>query len=168
MASVVLSVLMILSGVAALIVPPVAGLTATVMFGWLLAFTGALHLAFAWRGRDAAAVIGEVAIALLYGALGFYMLAHPVAGLASLTLVIAGYLAAKGVFEGVIAFKFPPLAGTGWLLFDGILTVVIAAMIASTWPASSAWALGLLVGIAMVSSGFARLMLSIAVRDAVA
>jgi uncharacterized membrane protein HdeD (DUF308 family) len=166
--SIVLSVLMIISGVLALAIPPVAGLTVTVMFGWLLIVTGALHLGFAWRGQGAAAVIGEVAIAVLYGAIGFYMLARPVAGLASLTLVIAAYLAAKGVLEGIIAFKFRALPGTGWLLFDAVLTVVIAAMIASAWPASSAWTVGVLVGVAMISSGFARLMLSIAVHRIVA
>ena len=166
--SIVLSVLMIVSGVLALAVPPVAGLTVTVMFGWLLIITGGLHLGFAWRGEGAAAVFGEIAIALLYGAVGFYMLARPVAGLTSLTLVIAGYLAAKGVLEGVFAFKFRQLPGTGWLLFDGMLTVAIATMIASAWPASSAWAVGVLVGVAMISSGFARLMLSITVRRAVA
>ena len=162
--SIVLSVLMIISGVLALAIPPVAGLTVTVMFGWLLIVTGALHLGFAWRAHGAPAVMGELAIAVLYGAIGFYMLARPVAGLASLTLVIAGYLAAKGVLEGVIAFKFRPLPGTGWLVFDGILTVMIAALIASAWPVSSAWAVGVLVGIAMISSGVARLMLSIAAR----
>jgi uncharacterized membrane protein HdeD (DUF308 family) len=72
------------------------------------------------------------------------------------------------VLEGVIAFKFRPLSGTGWLVFDGILTVMIAALIASAWPVSSAWAVGVLVGIAMISSGFARLMLSIAARRLVA
>jgi uncharacterized membrane protein HdeD (DUF308 family) len=140
--SIVLSVLMIISGVVALAIPPVAGLTVTVMFGWLMIVTGAFHLGYAWRGQGSAAVIGEIAI--------------------------AAYLVAKGVLEGVIAFKFRPLPGTGWLLFDGILTVVIAALIASAWPASSAWAVGVLVGIAMMSSGFARLMLSIAVRRVVA
>jgi uncharacterized membrane protein HdeD (DUF308 family) len=166
--SIVFSVLMIISGALALAIPPLAGLTVTVLFGWLLIVTGALHLGFGWRGQGAAAVVGEIAIAVVYGALGFYMLARPLAGLASLTVAIAGYLAAKGVLEGMIAFKFRPLPGTGWLLFDGVLTVVIAALIASAWPASSAWALGVLVGIAMISSGFARLMLSIAVRRVVA
>jgi len=166
--SIVLSVLMIISGVVAVAIPPVAGLTVTVMFGWLMIVTGAFHLGFAWRGHGAAAVIGEIAIAVLYGAIGFYMLARPVIGLASLTLAIAGYLVAKGVLEGVIAFKFRPLPEIGWLLFDGILTVVIAALIASAWPASSAWAVGVLVGIAMISSGFSRLMLSMAVRRVVA
>jgi len=166
--SIVLSVLMIISGVLALAIPPVAGLTVTVMFGWLLIATGGLHLGFAWRGQGAAPIIGEIAIAVLYGGIGFYMLARPVAGLASLTLAVAGYLAAKGVLEGVIAFKLRRLPGTGWLLFDGILTVVMAALIASAWPASAAWTVGVLVGIAMISSGLARLMLSIAVRRLVA
>ena len=166
--SIVLSVLMMVGGVLAIAIPPIAGLTVTVMFGWLLIVTGALHLGFAWRGRGASTVIGEIAIAALYAATGFYMLARPVAGLASLTLVIAAYLIAKGVLEGVIAFKFRSMPGSGWLLFDGILTVAIAAMIASAWPASSAWAVGVLVGVAMVSSGFARLMVSTAVRRLVA
>ena len=162
--SMVLSVLMIAAGVMAIWRPSLAGLTVTMMFGWLLIATGALHLGFAWRGQGAAAVFGETAIAVLCGGIGVYMLARPVAGLTSLTLAIAGYLAVKGILEGAIALKLRPLPGTGWLLFDAILTVVIAALIASAWPGSTAWAVGLMVGIAMVSSGFARLMLSSAVR----
>src|SRR4029079_1255070 len=100
--------------------------------------------------------------------IGLYMLARPVAGLASLTLAIAASLVAKGVLEGVIAFKLRPLGGTGWLFFDGILTIAIAAMIASAWPASAAWAVGTLVGVAMVSRGIARLMVATAVRRLVA
>jgi uncharacterized membrane protein HdeD (DUF308 family) len=166
--SIVLSVLMIVSGVLAILIPPIAGLTVTLVFGWLLIFTGVLHLGFAWRGERAAAVIGEILLAVLYGAIGFYMLARPVAGLASLTLAIAACLVAKGLLEGAIAFKLRLLAGSGWLLFDGILTVAIAAMIAAAWPASTAWAVGVLVGVALFSSGLARLMVSVAVRRALA
>jgi uncharacterized membrane protein HdeD (DUF308 family) len=159
---------MMVSGVLAIAIPPLAGLAVTVMFGWLLIVTGALHLGFAWRGHGAAAVIGEIVVAVLYAALGFYTLARPVAGLASLTLAIAAYLVAKGVIEGVIAFTLRPMPGSGWLLFDAVLTIALAAMIASAWPASAAWAVGVLVGLAMVSSGFARLMVSTAVRRLVA
>src|SRR6476469_9730035 len=134
--SIVLSVLMMVSGMLAILAPPIAGLTVTVLFGWLLIFTGMLHLGFAWRGDRAASVIGEILLAVLYGAIGFYMLARPVVGLASLTLAIAVYLMAKGVLEGAIAFKLRPLPGTRRLVFDGILTVAIAAMIAAAWPAS--------------------------------
>ncbi len=130
--SIVLSVLMMVSGMLAILIPPIAGLTVTLVLGWLLVVTGVLHLGFAWRGDRAATVIGEILLAVLYGAIGFYMLARPVAGLASLTVVIAVYLVAKGMLEGVIAFKLRPLPGSGWLLFDGILTVVIAVMVAAS------------------------------------
>ena len=166
--SIVLSVLMMVSGVLAIIVPPIAGLTVTVLFGWLPLFAGVLHLGFAWSAEGAGAIIGEIALAVLYGAIGLYMLARPAAGLASLTLAIAVYLVAKGLLEGAIAFKLRPLPGSGWLVFDGILTVAIAAMIAAAWPASSAWAVGVLVGVALFSSGLARLMVSVAVRRTVA
>jgi uncharacterized membrane protein HdeD (DUF308 family) len=166
--SIVLSVLMMTSGLLAVVIPPVAGLTVTIMFGWLLVFTGALHLGFAWRGHRAASVVGEIALAVLYAALGLYILARPLAGLASLTLVLATYLVAKGLLEGTIAFKLRPLPGSGWLLFDGILTIVIAAMIAAAWPVSSVWAIGVLVGVTLFSSGLSRLMLSVAVRRVVA
>ena len=162
--SIVLSVLMMVSGLLAIFIPPIAGLTVTLIFGWLLIFTGVLHLGFAWREGGAATVVGEIALAVLYAAIGLYMLARPVAGLASLTLAIAVYLVAKGLLEGAIAFKLRPLPGSGWLLFDGILTVAIAAMIAASWPMSAVWTVGVLVGVAMFSSGLARLMLSVAVR----
>jgi uncharacterized membrane protein HdeD (DUF308 family) len=166
--SIVLSVLMMVSGVLAIFMPPIAGLTVTLMFGWLLILSGMLHLGFAWGGDRATTVLGEIALAVLYAAIGLYTLARPVAGLASLTVAIAIYLVAKGVLEGAIAFKLRPLPGTGWLLFDGILTVAIAAMIAASWPMSTAWAVGTLVGVALFSSGLARLMVSIAVRRIVA
>jgi uncharacterized membrane protein HdeD (DUF308 family) len=166
--SIVLSVLMMVSGVLAILIPPIAGLTVTVVFGWLLVFTGVLHLGFAWRGDRAASILGEIFLAVLYGAIGLYMLARPVAGLASLTLAIGVYLVAKGLLEGAIALKLRPLPGSGWLLFDGILTVAIAAMIGAAWPASTAWAVGVLVGVALFSSGLARLMISVAVRRVLA
>ena len=166
--SIVLSVLMMVTGVLAIAMPPIAGLTVTVMFGWLLIATGALHLGFAWRGHGAATIVGEILVAVLYAVIGLYMLARPVAGLASLTLAVAASLLAKSVLEGMIAFKFRRMPGSGWLLFDAILTIAIAAMIASSWPASAAWVVGTLVGVAMVSSGFARLMVSTAVRRLVA
>jgi len=161
--SIVLSVLMMASGVLAIIAPPIAGLAVTVVFGWLLVFTSVLHLGFAWRGHKAGTIVGEIALAVGYAAVGFYVLARPVAGLASLTFAIAAVLLAKGIFESVVAFKLRPLPGSGWLLFDGTLTVVIATMIASAWPASAAWAVGVLVGVALFSSGLARLMVSVAV-----
>jgi uncharacterized membrane protein HdeD (DUF308 family) len=166
--SVVLSVLMIVAGVLAIGLPMMAGFAVTVVVGWLLIVSGMLHLAFAWRGANAAAVVWELLLGVAYGAIGYYVLAHPVAGLASLTFAVAVYLFVEGVLEFVLSFQLRPAPGAGWLLVDGIITLVLAVMIASTWPSSTAWVVGTLVGISMLFSGVTRLMLSTAVRRIVA
>ncbi len=166
--SIVLSVLMIVTGVLAIGLPMIAGLAVTAIVGWLLIFSGALHLAFAWRGGRAGAVLWEILLGIAYGVIGFYVLANPVAGLASLTFAVAIYLFVEGVLEFILSFQLRPAPGSGWLLVDGIITLVLAVMIWSTWPSSAAWVLGTLVGISMFFSGITRLMLSLAVRRSVA
>jgi uncharacterized membrane protein HdeD (DUF308 family) len=166
--SIVLSVLIIAAGVLAILSPAIAGVAVTVFVGWLLIFSGILHLAYAWQAGRAGAVVWEILVGILYGGIGFYLLARPVAGLESLTLALAIYLVTEGVLEFVLAFQLRPLPGSGWLLFDGIVTLVLAAMIGNAWPISSVWAVGTLVGVSMFSSGITRLRLSVAVRQAVA
>jgi uncharacterized membrane protein HdeD (DUF308 family) len=166
--SIVLSVLMIAAGVLAVCVPVIAGVAVTALVGWLLVFSGVLHLAFAWRAGRAGAVLWEVLLGIVYGGIGFYLLASPVAGLASLTLAIAFYLLIEGVLEFVLSFQLRPAPGTGWLMVDGIITLVLAVMIWTTWPSNALWVVGTLVGISMFFSGITRLMLSMAVRRIVA
>lgn len=162
--SLVLSVLMITAGVIAICAPMIAGVAVTAIVAWLLIFSGLLHVGFAWRGGRAGAVLWEILLGVVYGAIGLYVLANPAAGLASLTLAIAFYLLVEGVLEFALSFQLGPLPGSGWLLVDGIVTLLLAVMIWSTWPSSAAWAVGTLVGISMLFSGITRLMLSTAVR----
>ena len=61
-------------------------------------------------------------------------------------------------------FHVRSLPGSGWILFDGIVTLILALMIWRSWPASAVWALGTIVGINLLMSGFTRLMYSRAVR----
>jgi uncharacterized membrane protein HdeD (DUF308 family) len=77
--SILLSVLMIVAGVLAIGVPLAAGVTVTALVGWLLVFSGALHFVFAWRGGRATAVVWEILLGVVYGAIGFYLLTRPVA-----------------------------------------------------------------------------------------
>jgi len=166
--SIVLSVLMIVTGILAIGLPMIAGIALTAIVGWLLIFSAALHLAFAWRGGRTGAVVWEILLGVAYGAIGFYILANPVAGLASLTFAVAIYLFVEGVLEFILSFQLRPAPGAGWLLLDGIVTIALAVMIWSTWPSSAAWVIGTLVGISMLFSGITRLMLSMAVRRIVA
>ena len=166
--SIVLSVLMIAAGVLAIGVPLVAGVAVTAIVGWLLLLSGLFHLAFAWRAGRAGAVLWQILLGFVYGAIGLYVLASPVAGLESLTLAIALYLFIEAVLEFVLWSRFRDVQGRGWLLVDGIVTLVLAAMIWSTWPSNAVWVVGTLIGISMFFSGITRLMLSIATRRMIA
>jgi uncharacterized membrane protein HdeD (DUF308 family) len=106
-------------------------------------------------------------LSALYIVVGVYALMHPVAGLASLTLFLAGYFLAKGVLELVLSFRLRPMRGSTWTLFDGIVSLILAVMIWRTWPSSTEWAIGTLVGISMLFSGVSRLALSMAARRVV-
>lgn len=63
-----------------------------------------------------------------------------------------------------MAFQIKPVRAWGWLLFDGILTLVLALMIWRAWPTGSDLVVAILVGISMLFSGVSRLMLSLAAR----
>jgi uncharacterized membrane protein HdeD (DUF308 family) len=162
--SMAISVLMIVAGVLAIVAPLMAGIAVTAVVSWLLIFSGVLHLSLAWRGDHASAIVWEILIGVLYGAIGFYVLMNPVTGLAGLTVAVAVYLLLEGVLEFVLSFQLRSARGSGWLLVDGMVTLVLAVMIWSTWPSSAAWAIGTLVGISMLFSGITRLMFSQAAR----
>ena len=145
--------------------PMVAGLAVSVVLTWLLLLSGAMHLVFAWQRRTAGGVVWEVLVGLVYGLIGIYLLAQPVAALATLTLALAIYLFAEAVLEIVHWLSLRRLPGAGWLLFDGLVTLALAVMIWRSWPSSSEWVIGTIVGISMLFSGVTRLMLASAARQ---
>lgn len=164
--SIGLSVLMIIAGVLAILIPPVAGLTVLLVVAWLLIFSGAFHFVFAWHTRTAGGMIWELLLGILYVAVGVYALLHPTAGLASLTLLLAAYLFAEGALELVLSFRLRSMRGSSWLLFDGVVTLILGILIWRTWPSSTEWVIGTLVGISMLFSGVSRLGISLAARRA--
>jgi uncharacterized membrane protein HdeD (DUF308 family) len=109
-------------------------------------------------------LLGAVLLGILYMAAGGYILLHPLVGLESLTIVLAAYLLVEAILEFILPFQLRPVRGSGWLLFDWIITLILAIMIWRTWPASTLWVIGTLVGISMLFSGISRLMISLAAR----
>lgn len=166
--SIGLSVLMIIAGVLAIVIPPAAGIAVLLVVAWLLMLSGAVHLVFAWHTRTTGGMLGELLLGILYMFVGVYVLLHPMTGLATLTLFLAIYLFLEGVLELVLSFRLRPLPGSNWLLFDGIITLILAILIWRNWPSSTEWVIGTLLGLSMLFSGAARLSLSLAARRVLA
>jgi uncharacterized membrane protein HdeD (DUF308 family) len=89
---------------------------------------------------------------------------EPAFGVLSLTLVLAVFLLFEGILEIALYFGIRRVRHAGWVLFDGIVTLILGILIWAQWPWSSVWVIGTLVGISLMFSGISRFMPSLAVR----
>jgi uncharacterized membrane protein HdeD (DUF308 family) len=155
------AVALILLGLIAIVEPAVAGLTVTVLFGWLLVVGGITHALDAFNEPDVWRIVMRVAIALLYGAGGTYFLVRPLLGLSALTLLLAIIFAVEAGLRLNLYVRTRGERDAGWMLVNTAVTVVVAAMIWVHWPSSSIWALGTLVGVNLLSAGASRLTVAL-------
>ncbi len=160
-----MAVVFILLGMMAIIEPGVAGLAVTLLVGWLLIFGGIAHLIAAFSGGGAAHVLWQVLIGILYLFGGIYFLMHPLLALGSLTLFLSAIILMEGVFEIIAYFRMRGHRASGWLLFNALITLLLGGLIWFHWPSSSVWAIGILVGVNLLMTGFSRLMFGLAARE---
>ena len=154
--SIGLGALLILSGFVAIAFPLLAGIAASIFFGWLIMLGGVTHFVYAWSERGAGAIIWQILIGVVYVIAAVSILLLPASGVAALTLILAFYIAVEGILEILLFSRWHRLPGTSWFLVDGIISLLLAGLIVLRWPSSSAWVVGTLVGISMLFSGIAR------------
>ena len=94
---------------------------------------------------------------------GALLLRGPVLGAVVLTFLLATYFLVAGIFR-IVAATVLHLPSRGWVLFNGIVTLALGIVVWGGWPASSFWVIGLFLGITLLLSGFARIMLALALR----
>jgi uncharacterized membrane protein HdeD (DUF308 family) len=162
--SMVWGLVMVVCGFLAIALPLASSVGIVILLAWLILFAAVAHLIFAFQSHNVGAFLWKILLAILYGLTGFWLLVNPVLGVASLTLVLAAFLLVEGVLEIVLYFKIRKLTHTGWVLFDGIITVLLGLLIWAQWPSSSAWVIGTLLGISLICSGISRFMLALAIR----
>lgn len=159
-------VLLICLGVLAIGSPMLAAIAVNVFVAWLIVSAGVVHLVVAFHTREAGSVIWRLLVGLAYICFGGYLVARPALGVASLTLVLASLFLVEGILNLVLFFRVRSIMRAGWILFDGIVTLLLGLMIYMQWPSSSAWAIGTLVGVSLIFSGVTRVMVSLAIRNA--
>ena len=163
--SIGLAVLMIVLGFAAMFKPFAAGLSISLFIAWIIVFSGVVHIVYAFAAGSAGSFLWRTLIGVAYIVGGMYLLKNPSIALASFTLMLAVILIAEGLFQLITFFQLRVLPGSSWILLDGILTLILGGLIAYPWPGSSLWAIGTLVGVNLIISGFTRLMFSVAARS---
>lgn len=149
----VIGVLFVLGGLFALFNPFAATLTAEQIAAWLFVFGGAAQVVAAFRAGGWAARILNIILALAYLWLGISLLANPLAGILTLTVLVAIMFLINGALKVMLAFNVRG-SGAFWpILLSGVISVVLAIMVFTNFPQSAAVLLGVLLAIELLSSG---------------
>jgi uncharacterized membrane protein HdeD (DUF308 family) len=153
-----------LLGVLAILAPEIAGLAVTVLAGWLLIFGGVTHLVAAFSAGGVGRGLWRAFVGFVYIVGGLYFVTHPLLGLGTLTLLLAGIILAEAVFEIVAYFRMRSAHGSGWLMLYALIALLLSGLIWAGWPSSSLWAIGTLVGVKLLMTGASHLGFALAVR----
>jgi len=124
-------------------------------------------LVAALSGGGAGRIIWQVLIGIVYILGGVYFLTHPLLALGTLTLLLAVIILMEAVFEVMAYFRTRGEGGSGWLLVNALITLLLGGLVWVHWPSSSVWAIGTLVGVNLLMTGISRLMFGLAARKLV-
>jgi uncharacterized membrane protein HdeD (DUF308 family) len=160
-------ILLAILGIAAMIVPPLASLAITIFLGWMFLISGIGGLFVTYWARNMPGFWWSLFSATLAVLAGGVLLARPVQGVLTLTIVVGAYFLAEGVTSIMYALEHrKELSGRwSWLLVAGLMDILIAFFIIAGLPGSAEWALGLLVGINMLFGGATLIGMALAARN---
>lgn len=144
---------------------PIASTYAIEVFlGFILMVGGAISVIGSFFSGNWKRFILILLSGILYLIVGYMLLKNPMAGVLTLTILLAAFLLVEGIFKIIHAFQMQPAPNWVWLLVSGIASVILAVMIWGEFPASSAFIIGLLVGIYFIINGFSMVMISFALK----
>src|SRR3954454_4949221 len=160
-------ILLVILGLAAMILPPLASLAVTILLGWMFLISGIAGLALTFWARRMPGFWWSLLSAALALIAGIVLLAQPVQGTLTLTIVVGAYFLAEGVATIMYALEHRNelSARWGWLLTAGIMDILVVGFIIAGLPGSALWALGVLVGINMLFGGATMIAMALAARD---
>jgi uncharacterized membrane protein HdeD (DUF308 family) len=160
-------ILLIVLGSLAVLVPAVASVAATFLFGWILLLSGVIGLIATLRARQAPGFGWSLLSAMIGIVAGLILLAMPVQGTLSLTAVLIAFLLVEGVTSILYALEHRKGSSGrwSWMLASGILDVLLGLILLAGLPGTAVWALGLLLGINMIFGGWALVWMALHARS---
>ena len=161
-----LAVGMMILGVFAIVAPFAATFALEQLAGVAFAVGGIILVIHAFRWRISERFFFSLILGILYFAFGIFLLAYPLTGMLSLTIALGAFFFVAGVLKIINAFRIRPSSTWGWVLFSGLISLFLSFLIMAGMPLTALWAVGLIVGIDLLFSGLAMLMMMLAVRKA--
>ncbi|HWS95963.1 MAG TPA: DUF308 domain-containing protein [Candidatus Methylomirabilis sp.] len=163
--SIAMGTLTAVLGVFLVIYPFATAMITTVLLGWILVLVGIAQFVFALHTHTVGNFFLKVLLGILYAVAGIALAFLPIEGVIVLTGVLGTLLLIQAGMLTVTAFQMKPLDGWGWYLADAIASLLLGILIFVKWPNSSMWAIGTLVGVAVLVGGISRIMLAAKIRS---
>ena len=160
-----MGIVYVIAGFVAVGHPVVSSFAVNLVLGVILIVGGIISVIGSFFSGDWKRFLFVLISGVLYLIVGYLLLKHPVSGVVTLTLLLGAFLFVEGVFKIIHAFQMKPAANWGWLLISGLASLILGILIYSEFPSSSAYILGLLVGIYFLLNGFSMIMFSFAVKE---
>jgi uncharacterized membrane protein HdeD (DUF308 family) len=159
-------IILVILGIAAIALPPIATLAFTIIIGWVFLISGVVGLFTTFWARHVPGFWWSLISAIIGIAAGVVLLLWPITGTLSLTLVLIAFFVVEGIVSIMYAIEHrSQLTGRwGWMLVSGIIDLILAGIIFAGLPGTAVWALGLLVGINMLFGGAALIAMALAAR----
>jgi len=147
-----LGILLMFLGVICIIGDVTATFATVLVFGWFLLFSGIVALVHAFGTRNWSGFFLNFLSALFRGFTGYLLIRYPLAGAASLTLILASFFVVSGIFRAIAAgmMKFPRW---GWAVFSGVVSVALGVMLLAQMPVSTLWFIGFAIGVDLICDG---------------
>jgi len=153
-------IILIVLGMGAVAVPMVATIAIEAVIGWIFILSGLVTAIHSFRALNTGRCLLRFFGGLFCTAVGVMMLVYPLGGAITLTVLLAIFFLVEGIVKSSVALQIRPAPNWGWMLVSGIAAWVLGILILSGYPQTAAWALGLLVGINFIFSGWTMIMLS--------
>jgi len=162
----VLGIAYVILGWVAIGYPMAATVAIEILLGYILLVGGAVSVVGSFFSGNWKSFILILLSGILYIVVGFFLVTNLKEGIITLTLLLAAFLLVEGFFKIIQSFQMKGSANWVWILISGIASVILAVMIWGEFPQSSAFVIGLLVGIYFLINGFSLIMFSFALKDA--
>ena len=160
-------IILLLLGILAIVLPPIATIAVAIIIGWLLLISGIVGLLATFKMHQAPGYFWSLVSAVLGIVAGIVLLRWPLSGTLSLTLILTVFLVMEGVTSILFALEHKREMSGRWtvMLFSGIVDLVLAGIIFAGLPGTAAWAIGLLIGVNLVFGGSALITMALHARQ---
>jgi uncharacterized membrane protein HdeD (DUF308 family) len=154
-------------GVLLMAYPLATATITTFLLGCILVVVGVIDIVLALRSHTAGNFFLRLLLGVVYGVGGFYLILFPLSGVVVLTGVLGVMLLFEAGLALALGFQMRPVSGWGWFIFDAAIAALLGVLILAHWPQSAIWAIGTLVGAAVLVRGITRIAVSAGLRKAV-